>query len=145
MDSRIKVASPRSTRRCTTCGGSSLEKSLHQAIRRAAKVDKALWLNDAVKGGSWKGAHKFSKPRRATQGRLRDVQGQSVRNECRADRMAEYLQTMQWGARHVQAIDVDMFGPALLVREEVFIIGELIKVIRKLKNGRAASINGIPA
>ena len=36
-------------------------------------------------------------------------------------------------------------GPALPVREEIFTLGELIKVIRKLRNGRAGGIDAIPA
>jgi hypothetical protein len=54
-------------------GDHVLEKSLHWSIRKAAETDRAIWLDDAVKEGSWKGVHKLSKPRRAMQWRLETI------------------------------------------------------------------------
>ena len=126
-------------------GNHALEKSLNKATKKSAKTDRGVWLDALVEDGSWTGIRKLKQPRRVCQGRLRDLNGELVSSESRADTMAAYLETVQWRVRPAMAVDAPVLGPALPVSLDSFSVEEVTKVIRKLRNEKAPGPDGIPA
>ena len=126
-------------------GDYALERSLHKAVRKAAKGDRGAWLDDVVRDGSWTGVRKLLQPRRVSQGRLRDASGELVGSELRADTMATHLETVQWRVRPAQVVDSPPLGPTLPVDIDCFVMEELTTTIRKLRSGKASGHDEIPA
>ena len=73
-------------------GDHALERELHKAVRKAAKVDRGAWLDDVVQEGTWQGIKTLKRSRRVQQGRLRGENGELVSSEHRAYTLATYLQ-----------------------------------------------------
>ena len=53
------------------------EKQMRMAVRRAAKVDKAAWLDTVVADSSWKNIRRVREQKLAKQGRWRDDLGEN--------------------------------------------------------------------
>ena len=121
-----------------------LEKTIHKAVRRAAKRDKGIWLDDTIADGSWQSVRKLLKPTAAKQGRLRNLQGELVSSEERANTLAEYLETVQWRVRPATVIEAPLLGTTLPVPLDKFSTEEVRRVLRKLQSGRSKGPEGVP-
>ena len=126
-------------------GDHALEKLLHKAVRRSAKIDKGRWLDDSVANGSWRNVRNLRKPPAARQGRLKDRAGELVSSEERAETMAAYLEKVQWCVRPAEVLDQPVLGQTLPVPLTNFSDQEVRACLRKLHNGKAPGPDGTPA
>ena len=72
------------------------EKSLTAAINASVKCDRTDWLNRLLCTGSWVEIRKLRKDARHKLGRLRDLCGQLVETDMRAETLAKFLEAKQW-------------------------------------------------
>ena len=75
------------------------EKELSILIRRSAKIDREHWMRNLACSDSWMDIRQLKTKRRHTQGRLKNMNGELVSSEFRAETMATYLERVQWAAR----------------------------------------------
>ena len=71
--------------------------------------------------------------------------GQLVESSGRADAMAEFLERVQWRVRPAELTSTEHLGSTLPVFDGEFTIQEVGKIVQKLKWGKAAGPDGIPA
>ena len=122
------------------------EQRLHKQIRSAAKRDRAQWLNGIASTGSWEDVRRLRKKKRPLQGRLRNVEGELVSSDNRADTMAAYLQKVQWAVRPCTAVpDRPALGPTLPICVAPISAPEVECAVRKLKDGKSFGEDGVPA
>ena len=120
-------------------GDWELEKHLNKHIKKSAKKDRSIWLEELAGTGDWQALRRLKQGRKAVQTRLCDETGNTVSTEQRADVFAQHLETIQWRVRPVTLLPG--VEPPLHTELEVelgpFCHVELRKAIRKLKNGKA--------
>ena len=126
-------------------GNIALEKSLNKSVHKSARADRAAWLDNLVKDGTWEGVRKLRRPRKANQGRLRDEAGNLVSSESRAETMAAYLERVQWCVRPATVTAEPLMGEVLPVKLEQFDPEEVRSVIQKLRSEKACGPDGVPA
>ena len=71
------------------------EKQLTRIIKNSVKKDREQWLQSLAGSGRWADIRRIRKPDQAAQGRLKDLQGNLVYSDSRAETMAEYLERIQ--------------------------------------------------
>ena len=120
------------------------EKAFHKAVRKAVKHDKATWLEETLADGSWRGIRHITKRVAPKQGRLRNLEGDLVSSEQRADTMAIYLEEVQWRVRPAQIVDGPLLNPPLPVSLDNFDCDEVRFVMRKLRPGKASGPDSVP-
>ena len=120
------------------------EKALQKLIKKSIRNDKSQWLDETVQQGTWNDAKLLRKPRKIQQGRLRNLEGDLVSSESRAETLAEYLEKVQWAKRPNIAVDSP---PPLweLLQADCSPIRtkEVEYAVKKLKNGKACGADGI--
>ena len=122
------------------------EQRLHKQIRSAAKRDRAEWLNRIASTGSWEDVRRLRKKKRPLQGRLRNVDGELVSSDNRAETMASYLKRVQWAVRPCTAVpERPALGPALPVSLSPIFAQEVDCAVNKLKDGKSFGEDGVPA
>jgi len=123
-----------------------LEKELRKQISKAAKKDRAAWLEDLAAKGDWNAVRQLRKGRRFQQGRLYDARGVPVSSDERAETFAEHLEAVQWRVRPVTLIpdSLPQLGQTLQPNEEPFTEAELLKAIKHMSAGKATKEGDIP-
>ena len=81
---------------------------------------------------------KLRAPPKHSQGRLIDPSGNPVSSEGRAQRFADFLESVQWKVRPAGLTDDRPIHPPLPVNLETITLLELRTAARKLKSGKAA-------
>ena len=71
------------------------ERRIHKQIKISVKNDRSKWLNTLLQTGEWQQETKLRKGVQPKQGRLRNLSGELVSSEERADTLAEYLEKVQ--------------------------------------------------
>ena len=123
-----------------------LEQSLHKQVKKSARHDRTQWLDELASSGDWNSLKQLRKRKQPSQGRLRDSSGDYVSLEMRADTFAKHLEQVQWAVRPCSAdAPSEAIGPDLAVECAPMTSSELEAAIKKLAQGRAAGIDGIPA
>ena len=121
------------------------EKTLYKKTKLSVKRDRGAWLEDMLQTGDWSAVRKIRKGPTPTQGRLKNLAGELVSSECRAEAMAEYLENVHWAPRPtLPAACADMLGATLPVRTDSIDENEVISAATKLKRNRACGVDGIP-
>ena len=121
-----------------------LEQSLHKQVKKSAKQ----WLGELAPSGAWNSLKQLRKRKQPSQGRLRDSSGECVSSEMRADTFAKHLEQVQWAVRPCSAdVPSEEIGPDLPVDCAPMTLPELEAqlLLKKLAQGKAAGIDGIPA
>jgi hypothetical protein len=121
------------------------ERRLLKEVRKSCKIDKTEWMDSNIALGCWDGIRRFCRPRQHKQGRLQNLQGRLVASHERADTVATYLEQVQWKVRQANLVDNEALGPPLPVDESAFTVQEVGKAMQKLKWGKAAGLDDIPA
>ena len=79
------------------------------------------------------------------QGRLRDLSGNLVSSEERAETLAEYLERVQWAVRSTSLNPyTSKLGPELPVDVGNISEHEVVKAGRQLRRGKASGVDEIP-
>ena len=71
------------------------EKRSAKAFRASISRDRAAWLEELTTTGDWKQIRKLRKGFCPKQGRLRDLDGNLVDSDQRAETLANYLEKVQ--------------------------------------------------
>ena len=109
-----------------------------KTLRQSVKIDRNVWLSSFLDSGSWSAIRKLRKPTVPKQGRLRNLNGELVDSELRAQTLGQYLEQVQWAVHFADAT------PGLAVADGLFTESELRLVLVHLRSGKASGADGIP-
>ena len=106
-----------------------LEKQLRKETQKSVRKDRALWLEELAGRGDWESLRKLRSKNTASQTRLKDIHGEIVSSELRAETLADHLEQLQWRVRPVtlQPDPPAIIHPPLPVAENLFTMVELRK------------------
>ena len=123
-----------------------LEKQLRRETKKSAKADRAKWLEDLAATGEWAAIKRLRKWRYAKQGRLRNLQGELVSSEHRAETLAEHLEKIQWKVRPTTLVPGagEPLGDTLQINENDFTHHELRYVIQQASSGKSTKVHDVP-
>ena len=113
------------------------ERYLRKLVKKSARGDRRHWLISLAGSGSWEAARKLRSPPKHSQGQLNDASGCPVSSEFRAQRFAEFLETVQWKVRPAALTDEAPLHPPLPVDMNPITLTELRTAARKLKVGKS--------
>ena len=127
-------------------GSRGRETELNKDVKRSAKVDRNVWLSGLLESGDWNAVQRLRKPRLPKQGRLRNLRGELVESEMRAQTLGEYLEQVQWSIHFADAApaDTELYRDGLAIADDVFTTSELQRVLVHLQAGKASGEDGIP-
>ena len=121
------------------------ERDLDRRIKASVRHDRRAWLEERLGQKDWDQIRKLRKGTCVAQGRLRNMDGQLVDSDRRAETMAQYLEQVQWAVRQTRAApERPHLGEDLPVDMGPFTAQELRRAAKNLKSGRAAGCDGIP-
>ena len=120
------------------------ELRLHKLIKKSARMDRRLWLEDLAGSRSWAALRKLRRGHRHLQGRLNDATGKPVSSEDRAERFAEYFETVQWAVRPATLTDKSTLNEELPVHLGPVTLKELAAAVRRFRPGKASGPDGHP-
>ena len=105
-------------------------------------------MDELLQDGNWNAVKYFKKQskRRQMQATLKDVNGIEIPAHSEAEAMATHLETIQWYLRPNcggQASHM-IFDTCLQTNDDDITMQELCKIIRAMKNQKAAGSDGIP-
>jgi len=127
-------------------GAHAHETDLNKAIRRSAKADRRKWLDEMLQTGDWSQVRRLRKGVKPHQGRLKDSMGQLVSSDERAETFAKHLEHVQWAVRPVTlAPERPPLDNVLPVKLDAIDHDEVCRAAQRLKKGRAAGLDGVPA
>jgi len=129
---------------CRLHGNVEEEKQVCQEIKRSARSDRRVWLNNLAASGSWGAARQLRGRVSKQQGKLNDADGCPVSSEDRAARFAEYLETVQWKVRPAKLVDDVGSLPPLPVDLGPISLSELRRAAKSLKSGKAVGPDDTP-
>ena len=113
---------------------------LQREVRKAAKLDRQIWLEGMLGSGDWTAVRKLRKGSRKD-GRLKDRFGEVVGSEARAETLAEYYERVQWAVRPVTVPAFQhVLGAELQVDEADIQWAELRDAAQQLKNNRVGQL-----
>ena len=119
---------------------------MKKIVKDSAKDDRRRWLDVLVANGDWQSLKMLRKPRQATKGRLRDMVGEVVAHDEKAEMLAQYFSRVQWQVRLVGALPDDaVLGEELPILVSSILPSEIQAASRSLKSGKAFGTDGIPA
>ena len=122
-----------------------LEKLLNCRVKASVKQDRRVWLDTLLANGDWGEVRKLRKGFKPNQGRLRNLEGEQVRSEQRAETLAEYLEKIQWAVRPIEPLQhTDHLGPDLAVDDGQISEAEVAAAGRLLNQRRASGRDDIP-
>ena len=127
-------------------GDREREAELAKQVKQAAKIDRGLWLSGLLADGGWRTIRKLRKPPLPKQGRLRNLSGELVDSEQRAETLGRYLEQVQWAVHFANIVpeDSELYADPLPIAEGLFSIGELRRVLTHLLGGKASGEDEIP-
>jgi len=144
-ESTLELIRQRRAARCTA--NWELERSLRREVKKAARRDRAQWMEQLASKGDWNSLKKLRrKGPSSQQTRLQNLEGHVVSTEARATTLADHLETIQWRVRPVTLIPdakPDIHGP-LAVDEGEFTNKELRVAIQRLSSGKSVRKNDVP-
>ena len=111
-----------------------------KTLRQSVKIDRNVWLSSFLDSGSWSAIRKLRKPTVPKQGRLRNLNGELVDSELRAQTLGQYLEQVQWAVHFADATpdDHELHHVALAVADGLFTESELRLVLVHLRSGKAS-------
>ena len=122
------------------------ERRLTKAIKSSIKNDRAVWLESILASGDWGEIRKLRKGQKVAQGRLKNMTGEMVSSDCRAETLAEHLEKVQWTVRPTTLGSTAPITDKLLpVKTAEISEEELIKAAKSLKKNRAMGLDGVPS
>ena len=129
-----------------SCTQRSIEApAMHKRIRASVQRDKQKWLEDMLIDGHWGPVKKLRKGESQKQGRLKDMRGDIVSSEQRAETLAEYLEKVQWAVHPITMVDSTRhLGPGLPVNEMDITDDEVLKAAQKLNRGKTPACDNLP-
>ena len=77
------------------------EQVLAPIIKASVKRDRTSWLENLTATGDWNEIRKLRKGFVPNQGRLKNMAGDLVESNLRAETLAEHLEKVQWAVRPV--------------------------------------------
>ena len=133
-------------RQARTSNSWTRERELNKKIKREAKNDRARWLMDLSSHGDWKALRFLRKGIAHQQGRLKNISGDIVPSDERADTLAEYFETVQWKIRDTTLNDQQRpcLRPTLPISVQAFTESELRRAIKKMKSGKSCKAGDLP-
>ena len=123
------------------------ERCLRKDVKVSAKRDRAIWLEAMTAAGDWASIRRVCRKKSRPQGRLNNLAGNQVASDERAETFAEHLSEIQWKVRHVTLIPGSdpALHPLLPVDVSPFSDRELRKALQRMRSGKAAKPDDIPA
>ena len=119
------------------------EKLLNKAVHRAARADRAIWLDMTCNEGGWWAMRKLKQHRRGNHGRLHNEKEDLVASESRADTMARYLETVQWCVRPATVVNAPPLRPTIQARSNGhFTLLEVRRAVQKFGWNKAPGPDG---
>ena len=120
------------------------EKELSIIIRKSSRSDRQEWLRSLAGTGNWKSAKYLRKPPKSSQGRLKNIAGELVFSDARAETMAEYLEKIQWRVRpSALVLERQSIWSMLEVELGDIQVSEVYQAVKKLKYSKAAGCDNI--
>ena len=125
------------------------ERKLHKLIRQSAKKDRKAWLDNVLENADWAAVRALRKGPSSKPGRLRNLDGQLVSSDVRAETLAEYLEKVQWSVQVASAVPAapdgaNLCDSTLPIRVTPFTLNELLVVVKRLKAKKAPGNDNIP-
>jgi hypothetical protein len=120
------------------------EKRLSKLAKKSARQDRREWLTDIAGANSWEQVRKLRRKTCHKQGRLKDLNGQYVDSDERAQTLATYLQEVQWAVRPATLIDAPPLFAELPVERGPISLKELRLAIVALRDKKASGPDGCP-
>ena len=119
---------------------------MNREIKQWARYDRKQWLLGILDDGTWSSIKKHRRGFVPKLGRMRNMAGELVESEQKAETMADYFEKIQWQCTFadIQPPSEPIIEPMLNLPASQFTINELRKAIRKLKNNKACGPDGIP-
>ena len=101
-------------------GNRSIEQALHKEIRQAVRKDRAVWLDNEVAGGGWKGIRLLTRKKRVRPIQLQNSVGEIVVGADKAEVLADYLEKVQWKVQfaNLHPTGTNELGEVLPVSED---------------------------
>ena len=94
--------------------------------------------------GQWHEVRKLWKGFKPNQGRLRDLEGNLVSSEHRAETLAEYFEKVQWAVRPIQPTQyTDHLGPTLPLDMGTVSENEVIAAGKRLNRNKASGVENL--
>ena len=125
------------------------EKRLTKEIKKSAALDRSVWLDDLLASGDWQEIRKLKKGVKHQQGRLKNIHGQLVSSEIRANTLAEHLEKIQWAVRATTIPDMtdgrQIRHDELPIKTTPITLEELFAAAKMLKRKRAPGLDSVPA
>ena len=104
-------------------------------VKAPVKHDRSKWLDKLLQDGNWGEIRKLRKGFKLQQGRLRNMDGELVSSEERAETLAEYYEKIRWAVRPTQAgLYTDHLGAALPLEAGSISEGKVVAAGRRLNN-----------
>ncbi|OLP80991.1 LINE-1 reverse transcriptase-like [Symbiodinium microadriaticum] len=125
-----------------------MERAYTLDIKQSVKQDRTRWLDGLLSNGNWDEIRKLRRNSKSNhlRGRLRDMQGNTVDSDQRAETLAEYFAKVQWAVRPVTcAIRHEPLGDPLPVDVGTFSAGEVARAGKQLKRNKASGVDEVPA
>ena len=121
------------------------ERALNPQIKKSVKKDRDIWLTGMLQTGEWDQIKALRRGTKHKQGRLKDIRGQLVSSEDRAETLAEYLEKVQWTVRPLEPpLSDELLGPELPVSRLDISEEEVVEAASQLKIGKASGNDHIP-
>ena len=120
------------------------EKRLNTNVKQSVKKDRNDWLDGLLEKGPWDQIKSVRKGVCHKQGRLRNMAGQLVSSEDRAETLAEYLENVQWAVRPTTcSLPQQRLGAELPVKVSAISEDEVVHAGRRLKREKACGNDGL--
>ena len=121
-----------------------LVQQLSREIRRSAKMDRRVWLEERLLDNDWSEIRKLRSGGKQL-GRLKAASGDLVNSEDRAETLADHYERIQWSVRPTApSVSTAMLGPEIAVDLGAIQWEELQRAAKHLRTGRAAGVDDLP-
>jgi len=119
-------------------------QKLSSEIRRSAKIDRRVWLEERLLDNDWSEIRKLRKGGKQL-GRLKNASGEFVSSEARAETLADHYERIQWSVRPTApSVSNIPLGPEIAVELGPIQWEELQRAAKHLRTGRAAGLDDLP-
>jgi len=125
-------------------GHDASERHLNAKVKQSVKTDRGNWLDGLLATGAWEEVRRLRKGFKPRQGRVRNLEGNLVDSEARANTLAEHYSEVQWARRDTTPMSAEVIGPSLPVRADSITDEEVVAAAKKMKWGKARGPDGVP-
>ena len=119
---------------------------MSKLIRASAKNDKQIFLHEELTNGNWNAVKKLRRGPTKKYVNMRNLQNEIVDTSVRPDTMATYFASVHWKSHlaHLVPDGTMLIQDGIPVSESEFCELELLRVLKKLKKGKACGNDDIP-